>query len=595
MNNIYLFQPQYAVDIRAETNYWIPYSVGSIWSYAQQFDVIKENFTLKELIFKRETPQDIIDRLDNPAICGFSCYVWNRNYCLEIARLIKQKWPDCLIVFGGADVNPSILKYEFIDSIIVSEGELHFTELLTAVANKKQPERVYLKSRLENLDFPSPYSTGVFDDIVKNNPNAVWAMTLETNRGCPYQCTFCDWGGLTYSKVRKFDLGRIQGELDWATANSVGYMFLADANFGIFKDRDVEIAKMIKQVSEKGSLEKVSLTYAKNSTDVVFTIAQELGDLNKGVTFSVQSMNDDTLTAIKRKNMDVNNISELMKLSQEYNVSTYTETIVGLPEETIDSWKQGFADILEMGQHNAIEVWPCQLLENSELNTFESRLKYGIKSIVAQDFTPFCNESDYTDIIENITLVNKTATMSTDDLVDAYMYGWMMMQFHYTGYTQLIAKYCRYVLNVPYRKFYDTLYTEIQNDVFFAPKYSHLKTNINHYLRVGTFIDKKIAGHSVTSTYLKEIYFNRDHTYKVGRSTALRFSSDIDDIDSIQQLMIYDENLVLPKIINSPWDLDTWTHTPTKYTINTRQVIDQKFDFYIARRNGLLKNIFVKG
>ena len=63
---------------------------------------------------------------------------------------------------------------------------------------------------------PSPHLTGVFDHIVKNNSNYKFHMTLETNRGCPYQCTFCDWGSLTYNKIKKFDIDRVFAEIEWA-------------------------------------------------------------------------------------------------------------------------------------------------------------------------------------------------------------------------------------------------------------------------------------------------------------------------------------------------------------------------------------------
>ena len=54
--------------------------------------------------------------------------------------------------------------------------------------------------------------------------------------------------------------------------------------------------------------------------------------------------------------------------------------------------------------------------------------------------------------------------MSTEELVESYMYAWMMVQFHILGYTQLYAKYARHIINVPYRKFNDMLFEKIQQD-----------------------------------------------------------------------------------------------------------------------------------
>ena len=111
--NIYLFQPQYSVDIREEPNYWLPYASGCIWSYAQQFDFVKENFVLGELFFARRDPAEVLDKLIDPVLCGFSCYVWNEKYCIEVARQIKEKFPNCKIVFGGPNTSARMLKYNF--------------------------------------------------------------------------------------------------------------------------------------------------------------------------------------------------------------------------------------------------------------------------------------------------------------------------------------------------------------------------------------------------------------------------------------------------------------------------------------------------
>jgi len=595
MHNVYLFQPQYAVEFRNDLNYWIPYSAGCLWSYAEQFDFVKENFTLGNLFFKRQDPSEILAKLDNPRICGFSCYSWNEKYCLEVARQIKQQWPNCITVFGGPNVNSKTLNHTFVDSVVLAEGELNFVEILRAVHQGNLPARLYTKSRLTDLDIPSPYLTGVFDQIIQDNPEVLWAITLETNRGCPYQCTFCDWGSSIYSKIRKFSIDRVRAELDWVSKNKVAYIFCADSNFGVFKDRDLEIAQMMRDVADQSPyLDRVNLTFAKNSTEHIYKIAQVLKNLSKGLTFSVQSMNDDTLTAIKRKNMDINNIAQLLSLSHEYKVDTYTEVILGLPEETLESWKDGMANILEIGQHDSIETWFCQLLENSELNSFESKLKYGIKSITAYDYNPQYNKDDFTDILEEIQIINQTNTMSTEDMIEAYIYSWLIIQLHIIGYTQIYAKFSRNILGVSYRQFYDLLFKEIKQYQPFKEHYTKFANNVREFLTTGKITDIGVTGHILGYTSFQYFYEHKEHIFKLGKQIVSTFTDDTDAVDLLQQYFIYDENLNLPKTITSDWDLTSWVPSPTSYTVSTKMLIDQKFEFARARRDGALKNIFTK-
>ena len=99
--NVYLFQPQYAETPENSVRYWLPYSAGCIWAYVSQFSDIVETYCLKDIIFRREKFANVINRLENPSVCAFSCYVWNENYCLTLAKKIKDLWPNCVIVFGG--------------------------------------------------------------------------------------------------------------------------------------------------------------------------------------------------------------------------------------------------------------------------------------------------------------------------------------------------------------------------------------------------------------------------------------------------------------------------------------------------------------
>ena len=109
---------------------------------------------------------------------------------------------------------------------------------------------------------PSPYLTGLFDNY---GDAPVTSITIETNRGCPYGCTFCDWGSATMSRIRKFDLDRVFAELEWAAQRGIAGIGFADANFGIL-ERDVAIAEKVAELKATyGFPLHCATNYAKNT------------------------------------------------------------------------------------------------------------------------------------------------------------------------------------------------------------------------------------------------------------------------------------------------------------------------------------------
>ena len=103
-------------------------------------------------------------------------------------------------------------------------------------------------------DFPSPYLTGVFDDLLDDGVN--FSAVFETNRGCPNQCSYCDWGE-PKTKVRLFPMEPIKAEIDWFAEHKIEFIYAADANFGLFS-RDIEIAQALYSL---GLLKNISLFY----------------------------------------------------------------------------------------------------------------------------------------------------------------------------------------------------------------------------------------------------------------------------------------------------------------------------------------------
>lgn len=601
MKNIYLFQPQYSVDYRQERNYWLPYSVGCLWSYCNQFTLIQENFKLGELFFKREHHDSVLERIDNPAVCGFSCYQWNKNYNVLLAEKIKQRWPNCVIVFGGPDTTTNFLDYNFVDVVVLGEGEYAFYDILEKIVKKESYPEIYNKQRVNDLNLPSPYTTGVFDQIIADNPDVKWAATLETNRGCPFACTFCDWGSVTYSKVKKFDLGRVQQEIQWMAEHPVSYIMGADANFGIFKERDLQIAQMIAHAAKVSkSLEIFFIAYNKNSSEWLFKILNELGDLNRGFTLSVQSLNPNTLKAIKRDNMQINDLKKMFELCDQYNIDSYTEVILGLPLETKESFIQGMCNLLELGQHSQIDVWLANVLPNSELASPLDRITYKLKTIKTQNYLGTMNHDiDY--YPEEIEIINGTSTMSTDEIIECYIYAWLIVNFHLQGYTQVYSKYCRHVFNITYKEFYDCFLNEIVSNKVLSPIYQKLHSTVSKLFKFGE-TEYGQRGHNLMFMSGLELYQNKQTIFSVANRVVEKLTKNSDhDIERIQQSLIFDYQHNYPFPLTCSFDLNSFEFTPTTYNINTRFVDHKKTSsedfndlYYTMRKKGFLKNQYTK-
>jgi len=68
--------------------------------------------------------------------------------------------------------------------------------------------------QLSKDDIPTPYTDGIFENIFETSKTQL-KSPFETNRGCPYSCAFCDWGGQSRSKITMFDITKVHAQLDY--------------------------------------------------------------------------------------------------------------------------------------------------------------------------------------------------------------------------------------------------------------------------------------------------------------------------------------------------------------------------------------------
>ena len=301
-----------------------------------------------------------------PDILGLSNYMWNSNLNIAFGERIKN----IKIIMGGPNFPLDKDKQEeffrnrpWLDHYIEGAGEHEFLEY---ILGKKLPVP-------ELKDIPSPYLTGWLDEFLDDEK---FDPIIETHRGCPYSCEYCNWGHSTLNKTTQFPTDRVLEELEYICSrakNPAGLLRFTDGNFGLFK-RDIEIAKKVIECHEKGFPKLISVyadKQAKKHTIETFDILRPVTNMD----LSLQSVNEKTLQAISRKNISFDRYIELLK---DDNVGQ-CDLLFGLPEENYESFLNGLRKIYGIGQENVI-IYSLVLLSGAKASCKLFRDKYKIKT-----------------------------------------------------------------------------------------------------------------------------------------------------------------------------------------------------------------------
>ena len=436
---------------------YLPYSIGLLESYVKEYSKRPNIYEFQSMIYKRSPISEIVNRMGGSHIVGFSMYVWNEQITLESIRRIKKINPTGIVIVGGPQVpsNPEefLRKNLDIDIVIHNEGEETFIEILDSyeLKNYKNIKGISYRvndqvvtnpprERIRDIErSPSPFLNGVFDRVINENPSEQWIALWETNRGCPFQCTFCDWGSATASKVTKFEGERLKKELNWMVEKKIAYIFVCDANFGMLK-QDIEIAQYVAELKSKtGFPQGFSVQNTKNATERAYKTQKIISDagLNKGVALSMQSLDEKTLENIKRDNISLETYFELSKRFSEENVETYSDLILGLPGETYATFFSGIQKLLDMGQHTRIQFNNLSILPNAEMGQASYLKKHGMRTVKSKVVNIHGERVELQDDVDEYQiLVVETKTMPSEEWVKTRVFSWAMNFFYFNKILQ---------------------------------------------------------------------------------------------------------------------------------------------------------------
>ena len=420
-----------------------PLNIGYIASYCKKQFGNKVDITLFKYI------EELEDAIENspPDILGMSNYAWCHRLGLEMFRIALQKNPQLITVWGGPNFPQDIPSQEKfmksfpeVDVYVPIDGETGFSNVVSFVLESNSKKEVKKKLnekpidgcitrdtngnlqysnpviRINELDeVPSPYLTGILDKFFDGKLSPM----IQTNRGCPFTCTFCTDGSEFVKKVNNFSLDRVKNELEYIAKHvpeKIHNMTISDLNFGMWP-RDLEICDIIGKVQkEYGYPRLIQSTTGKNKKERIIESVKKLDGALR-VMMSVQSMDKQVLGNIRRENISVDTMIDLAPAIKESNLSTTAEVILALPGETYESHIKTLRDLVSVNI-NYIRPYTLMLLNGSQLNTPVEREKWGFKTkfrILAKDFAKLSNGKK---VIEVEEVVVGTNTLSFDEYVE---------------------------------------------------------------------------------------------------------------------------------------------------------------------------------
>jgi anaerobic magnesium-protoporphyrin IX monomethyl ester cyclase len=276
---------------------------------------------------------------------GISTDTTRHRQALQIAKQAKSK--GCTVVMGGPHpgyVDEAILSTQKVDFIVRGEGEITFSELVTALQSRdgnfrsiqgisffsngqlvRTPTRPFIEN-LDSLPFPARHLINM-EDYRRTNFGDRSITPLVTSRGCPYQCAFCASSHFWGTKVRMRTVESVLKEIEEIyyqyRFNAVAFV---DDTFNVSPKRVIELCRgMIDRKLDLWWWNLSRIDLLLRNEEMVKEMVRAGG---KAVFIGVESSNPKTLDELK-KGIDVEDIIQTVEMLKRNGVEIHASYILG--------------------------------------------------------------------------------------------------------------------------------------------------------------------------------------------------------------------------------------------------------------------------
>jgi radical SAM superfamily enzyme YgiQ (UPF0313 family) len=310
-----------------------------------------------------------------PDLVAASAYVWSFPTFVDVAERMKRLRPDVTIVFGGPSARPAMFELEpyrerrFVcDALVLGEGEEIFPrivslerrddEALSTLPGLALPAPDGFRSTtppvpiadLESV--PSPYRMG----LVPTKVNA----HIETYRGCPLSCSFCQWGDAG-GNSRVFSREYLANELAAMKALGLREGLLVDAALNLNSRAFRNFAEAEREVGFLKDSSGLSLeVYPSHLTDEHVDFLSQIPLRTIGL--GLQSYDKDVLRRMQRP-FDEARFERVVRLLSQLDAELVIEVILGLPGDGPDTFMRTVERARMLGSD--IRIYHCLVLPDA--------------------------------------------------------------------------------------------------------------------------------------------------------------------------------------------------------------------------------------
>ena len=310
----------------------------------------------------------------------------------------------------------------------------------------------------------SPYLDGTFDALVEHaqprtpSDPPLLAAIVETNRGCPFTCTFCDWGQAVHTRVHELPIERVHAELEWIARHGLPYVYIADANFGI-RPRDLGIVQHLGELRRVHDAPLVCYFHlTKNATERNLATVAALHAAGVGcqVVISMQDTDARVLAAVRRSNITPDRALAMRRACNDQGIPTLNELLLGLPGQTLASLRTTLTGAVSPYPGDSFFIYPLRVLENAELGSPEERARHGLvtRAVVTGD-------QDGIDETEDVVVA--TTTLPHADWRRAWRFAQVLSALYNLRLLHLLVHHVRFTRGEDLAEFVDHLLDELQS------------------------------------------------------------------------------------------------------------------------------------